>query len=221
MDRARTIMTTPGGRALVGLIAVLSLLQTVGWLSPLADGFLAEWFGLRTLRLRDALLHPTQNETIPALLTLVTYAFLHGGWVHLLFNALLLAGLGLPVATVMGPARFVGFFLATAIGAGIAHAAWHWSEPSIAVGASGVVFGVAAARAWLMAAMRGIAGRERHHFLLRQAASWMLVNALIWLAGALYADVSGTGIAIAWAAHAGGYVAGALLAPFFAAAGRR
>lgn len=221
MDRTRPLLTTPGGRTLAGLIAVFVLLQTAGWLSPPADGFLAEQFGLRTWRLRAALLHPAPNETITALLTLVTYAFLHGGWVHLLFNALLLAGLGLPVATVLGPARFVGFFLLTAVGAGIAHAAWHWSEPSIAVGASGIVFGVAAARAWLMAVMRGLAGRERHRYLLKQAASWMLVNALIWLAGALYADVSGTGIAIAWAAHAGGYVAGALLAPLLVTAGRR
>ena len=213
MDGTRQFIGTPGGRALIGLIAVFAVLQAAGTLSLYIDSLLIESFGLRTHRLRAALETPSAAETIPAVATLATYAFLHGGWLHLVFNSLLLAGLGLPVAGVLGPARFLLFFLLASIGAGIAHVAWHWSEPSIAVGASGAVFGAAAARAWLLSGLRGLQGSVRHRYLLAQAASWMLVNAMIWLIGFLYAETSGTGIAIAWAAHAGGYAAGALLAP--------
>ena len=219
MNRTPQFLGTPGGRTLLGLVAAFAVVQVAGTLSSQIDTFLAREFGLRTLRLHAALLNPAPAETLAALATLATYAFLHGGWLHVLFNSLLLAGLGLPVAAVLGGTRFLMFFLGTAIGAGIAHTAWHWSEPSIAVGASGAVFGAAAARAWLTAAMRNLPVPARRRYLLRQAGSWMLVNALIWLAGTLYADASGSGIAIAWAAHAGGYAAGALLAPpFFSAA---
>ena len=221
MNGSRQFIGSPGGRALLGLIAVFAILQAASFLSLQVESLLAEEFGLRTLRLQAAFRDPSLAETIPALSTLVTYAFLHGDWVHVLFNSLLLAGLGLPVAAVLGPARFLVFFVLVSIGAGIAHVAWHWGEPSIAVGASGAVFGAAAARASLMATMRSLAPAARRRYLLGQAGSWMLVNALIWLAGNLYADVSGSGIAIAWAAHAGGYATGALLAPPLLTGGAR
>ena len=37
----------------------------------------------------------------------LTYAFLHGGWTHLLFNCLWLLIFGTPVARFLGPLRFL------------------------------------------------------------------------------------------------------------------
>ena len=221
------LLTTPGGRCLVALVALFAVLQAASSLSPTLDHLLVREFALYTRRLQFALQQPLTAASLPALATLATYAFLHGSWMHVLFNSLLLAGLGLPVAGTLGPTRFLLFFLAAAIGAGTVHLAWHlaWhgDEASIAVGASGVVFATAAARAWITARRRHPtpAGRRRH--LLGQAGAWMLVNALIWLAGRLYTDAAGAGIDVAWAAHAGGYAAGALLAPLLCRplAGRR
>ncbi len=213
MNPSRRFAQTPGGRALVALIAAFVLVHAGASLWPGLERQLVAQFGLIPLRLQAELADPSPLGSAGAAATLATYAFLHGGWIHLVFNCLALAGLGLPFAAWLGARRFLLFFLATTVGAGLLHAAWYWNDWGVAVGASGAVFGVAAGRAWLLALSQRMPPAPRARYLLRQAASWMLINALIWLGGALYTDAQGTAISIAWASHAGGYAAGALLAP--------
>ena len=69
-------------------------------------------------------------------------AFLHGGWQHLAMNvgALLIAGV--IVERALGPARILGLYLASAVGASAASLLAH---DAVVAGASGGVFGVVGA----------------------------------------------------------------------------
>ena len=53
-----------------------------------------------------------------SILTLITYAFLHGGWTHLGVNAVTLAAFGSPVARRLGDLPFLVFLAGGAIAGG-------------------------------------------------------------------------------------------------------
>ena len=85
--------------------------------------------------------------------TIVTYAFVHGGFWHIAFNMLGLWQFGPRVEALFGTARFVRFYLFCALGATVLHAGvsdWVQQRPSLLIGASGAVMGVlyAFAHAW-------------------------------------------------------------------------
>lgn len=73
---------------------------------------------------------------------LLTYAFFHAGLMHLLFNLLALWMFSGEIERVMGSRRFVLFYLACALGAGVATALLRWNSPHPTLGASGAVYGV-------------------------------------------------------------------------------
>ncbi len=78
---------------------------------------------------------------------LVTYAFLHGGWMHLLFNGIALWSFGGAVETRLGPQRYLMFFTACVVGAAVLYlltlpAPSPGQLPAPAVGASGGIYGV-------------------------------------------------------------------------------
>ena len=58
-----------------------------------------------------------------------TYQFLHGGWVHLGVNMLSLAAFGAPVERLLGPRRFIAFYLSAGIVAGFVHVVFHLGSP--------------------------------------------------------------------------------------------
>jgi membrane associated rhomboid family serine protease len=74
-----------------------------------------------------------------------TYLFLHGGLLHLLFNAYALWTFGGELEALWGFSAFLRFFLVTGVGAGLFHALItpHALVPTI--GASGALMGVLAA----------------------------------------------------------------------------
>jgi membrane associated rhomboid family serine protease len=71
---------------------------------------------------------------------LITAAFLHAGPIHLLFNMLALWWFGRNLEYVLGPGRYLGLYLASAL-AGSAGALL-LSPTTPTVGASGAVFGI-------------------------------------------------------------------------------
>ncbi|MEP7238693.1 MAG: rhomboid family intramembrane serine protease [Ferruginibacter sp.] len=77
---------------------------------------------------------------------LVTHMFAHGGFFHLLFNMFVLWMFGSMLERVWGPKRFLIFYLACGLAAGITHLAL---ENVPAVGASGAIMGLFAAFAYL------------------------------------------------------------------------
>jgi membrane associated rhomboid family serine protease len=76
-----------------------------------------------------------------------TYAFLHGGFGHIIWNMLALWMFGADLERVWGTRRFVRFYFFCAVGAGIcvviANYVLPWGNPSIAtIGSSGAIFGI-------------------------------------------------------------------------------
>lgn len=75
--------------------------------------------------------------------SLVSYAFLHGGILHLLFNGLFLYFLGRELAPMLGDRRFLLVSLVAALGGALAWLAVNTATPgSVLVGASAIVLGL-------------------------------------------------------------------------------
>ena len=81
---------------------------------------------------------------------LVTYMFLHGGWLHFFVNAIALWGAGSIVEREIGHARYVLVYLSSGVAAGLAHSFLNMSSRVPLVGSSGAIFGVIAVLFLLM-----------------------------------------------------------------------
>ncbi|MEZ5775166.1 MAG: rhomboid family intramembrane serine protease [Hyphomicrobiaceae bacterium] len=143
----------------------------------------------------------------PEPLTLLTYMFLHGDFWHLLGNMLFLWVFGDNVEDALGHVRFVIFYLLAGIAGGLLHALMQPYSPAPLIGASGAVAGVIAAylllhprvTVWVLV-MRFFPLRIPAAFAL---GAWVLMN--------LYFAFVPDQPMVAWWAHIGGLVAGALL----------
>ena len=144
-------------------------------------------------------------DLVPALVlirpwTLVTYMFLHGGFMHILFNMLTLYFFGPRVEERMGSRRFlILYFLSGLTGAA---ASFLFAFNSAVIGASGAVFGVmlAYARFWPDA----------------QILLYFMIPVPVWLALAgfvalsLWSGLNGSRSGVADFCHLGGFVGAAL-----------
>ena len=74
--------------------------------------------------------------------TLLTYAFLHGSWTHVLLNSIWLIAFGPPIARRFGAPRFLLFMAVTAICSALAHWASAPMDFSPLIGASGADSGL-------------------------------------------------------------------------------
>ena len=153
---------------------------------------------------------PTPGLQVPEWLTLITYQFLHGGILHLVSNMLFLWVFGDNVEDAMGHLRFLVFYLLCGVAGGLAHAAFLPASQLPLVGASGAVAGVIAAylmlhprvRIWVLA----------FRFIpLRIQAAWVLG---LWVVTQFVMVVLAPADGVAWWAHVGGMVAGAVLILF-------
>ena len=76
----------------------------------------------------------------------LTYMFAHGGIMHILFNMLTLASFAPILENEWGDKKFLFFYLATGIGAGIIYVLFNYfvlpGSVGAVVGASGALFGV-------------------------------------------------------------------------------
>lgn len=159
-----------------------------------------------------------------ALATLLTYALLHGGWTHYFVNALTLAAFGAPVARRLGDRVFIFFLACCAIAGALTHFGFHPVDVTPVVGASAAISGAMAGivRFAFTPGARFSTGRNSdpatplsglaHN---RPAMSFVLIwfgsNALI---GA-FPQAFGSGEAIAWEAHIGGFLFGLTTFSFF------
>jgi membrane associated rhomboid family serine protease len=157
------------------------------------------------------------NDRINYLTPLLSI-FLHGGWMHILGNALFLFIFGRAIEDVMGPMRFLGFYLLCGLAAAVAQIAVNPSSPVPTVGASGAISGV-------MGAYLLLFPRVRVHmffffFLVFRIPAWIVL--LYWFAIQVLSGLpelksvgdGPTGGVAVWA-HVGGFVTGLLLVRFF------
>lgn len=148
---------------------------------------------------------------MPEPVTLVTYMFLHGGWMHLFGNMLFLWVFGDNVEDATGHARFLAFYLLCGVAAGLAHAVAFPTSEAVLIGASGAMAGTLAAylvlhpkvKLWVL-----VLGR----FPLKISAMWVIGA---WFLFQVFNIFVALDESTAWWAHVGGFVAGAALIPFF------
>jgi membrane associated rhomboid family serine protease len=147
---------------------------------------------------------------------LITHAFLHAGWLHLLGNMLFLFLSGPFIEDLYGRPLFSGLYvLAAVVGAG-SFAAGAPQETVPLVGASGAIAGVMGAFLWRLAARRirflvlPIPIIPAFRFNLTLPA--FVVLPLWALQQIYYASSAGADSPVAFSAHVGGFIAGLLLA---------
>jgi membrane associated rhomboid family serine protease len=165
--------------------------------------------------------------------TFVTYAFIHGSWMHLAVNCIWLLPFGSALARRFGSVRFLAFFAATAVAGALAHLVTHANAVAPVIGASGAISGFMAAATRFVfqrggplsffaaaneeayrvpAAPLGQALRDRRIIIFLGA--WFGLNILFGL-GTLAMPGMNADEQIAWQAHIGGFLAGLLLFPLF------
>ena len=71
-----------------------------------------------------------------------TYLFLHGGWIHILFNMLVLWMFGKDLEIDWGNNEFLIFYFVCGIGSGLITVLANINSPIVIVGASGSIYGV-------------------------------------------------------------------------------
>jgi len=152
---------------------------------------------------------PTEYAALPVLLTPLSCTLLHGGALHLGMNMLMLGFTGQHAERAVGRAGIVILYLAGAYAA--AFAQWLPDPVSVTpmIGASGAASAVVGAYSLLFGRSRAraigpIPAQAVH--VLWLAAAWILLNLMV-----AYAFL-GAGIAVAAAAHIGGFLAGLVLA---------
>jgi len=136
---------------------------------------------------------------------LITPAFIHFGWLHIVFNSLWLWDLGSKVERVMGGFNMLALFLVIALVSNVAQ--FVFGGPSLFGGMSGVVYGLLGF-SWV-----GPILQPRWRI---QPAPGIMIFMVGWLVACILGVVSAMGFgAIANAAHVGGLLSGAALGAAF------
>lgn len=156
-------------------------------------------------------------------LTLITSQFLHGGWLHLGGNMLYLWVFGNNVEDQMGHFRFLIFYLLCGVLAGIAQYFFAPGSTVPSLGASGAIAGVLGAYVlrFPRARVLTIVPIFIIFFTVRLPAIvflgiWFIQQAFYGVASlGAPANVGMENGGIAYWAHAGGFVVGAVLGPLF------
>lgn len=195
--------------ATYGFIAICTAVYVVfqsGWIAAERPGAVVSLGLIPSVLFGDAVL-PEGYATVPSWATLFTSLFLHGGFLHLAGNMLFLWVFGDNVEDDLGHLRYVVFLLLCGVGAGLSHAAAAANTDAPLVGASGVVAGVVAAYVMLHPQVK-VWVLLFYRLPLRLRAFWIIGAWVVFQAGnALLAGES----QVAWWAHVGGFLTGAVL----------
>ena len=127
---------------------------------------------------------------------LITYGFLHIGFMHILFNMMALSLVGPVLEREVGSARFLSVYLLSLIGGGAADVLVRGPVIMVIAGASGALFGLIGFGMTYAHFYGGPAGRAQRNFFLQ------------W---ALYGFVFGFVVRADNICHLGGFITGAIL----------
>ncbi|RDV84053.1 rhomboid family intramembrane serine protease [Ammonifex thiophilus] len=147
----------------------------------------------------------------------LTSMFLHGGWIHVLGNMLYLWVFGDNVEDIMGHFRFLVFYLFTGFIGGLLHV---WMNPDShvpTIGASGAVAGVLGAYFVSFPHSRVLTLVPIFIFITLVELPAVLFL-FLWFGLQLLSGVASLGVPgepVAWWAHIGGFVSGAVLVHVF------
>jgi len=204
--------------ALIGLCVIIHLARTF-LLGPSADLMVVLQFGFMPLRFTSD--YPLDAY---ALVSPVTYAFLHGGAAHLVVNMIWLAAFGSPLANRLGAVRFLALWLVASVAAALLHFALHPYDPAPLVGASGAISGMMGSAARFAFRSARLSGQPyfigpvlplgevfRSRMTVTFLVVWFVINLVVGLGFGATPDAP----RIAWEAHIGGFLAGFFLIRFF------
>jgi membrane associated rhomboid family serine protease len=137
---------------------------------------------------------------------LLTFQFMHAGWLHLIFNSLAIFFFGRPVETVLGRSRFLTLYLSSGIIGGVVQMLFALCLPKLFGGA---VVGASAGAYGLVAAFAVINWTERFTLLIYFVPVAMRGKTLLWASIALaLIGIATPGSGVANAAHLGGILTG-------------
>ena len=167
--------------------------------------------------LSDSLDGISSSQSFPEILTLITSQFLHGGLMHIGFNMLFLLTFGNNIEDDLGHFKFLFFYLTCGVLAGLTH--WFFGMESTVptIGASGAIAGVMGAY---------IIKYPRAQILTLIPLGFFITTVRIpavfflgfWFLQQAINSVVSLGMpeamtGVAYWAHAGGFVFGAILGP--------
>ncbi len=173
---------------------------------------------------RAALQASPPPETLkqpPAYLTIFTSMFMHGGWLHIIFNMLFLWIFGNNVEDSMGPLRYVFFYLLGGLVAGITQVAVSPDSQTPLVGASGAIAGVLGGYALLYPRARVLCAVFVFFIFLVEIPALVMLGIWIFLqflpaVGQLASPDVGSQGGVAYFAHIGGFLFGLAAIKLFA-----
>jgi membrane associated rhomboid family serine protease len=143
--------------------------------------------------------------------SLITYGFLHDGWMHVLLNSVWLLIFGTQVARQFGTLRFLAIAFISTLGGALAMLIAYWNVFVIVVGASAAVSGLLAAAIPVMYGSPGSPLTFGEFLRNRRAIIFMAIFlGVTLLTGARDLPGFADGARVAWEAHIGGFIAGLL-----------
>ncbi len=193
--------------ALIALNALIFALTTVNG----QDAFVASFAVVPNELFAPFIRSPAYAGEISENLTLISYMFFHGDFLHLAGNMIFLWVFGDNVEDAMGHVRFLAFYLLCGIFAGLVHA-WITPDSDIPlIGASGAVAGVISS--YLMLHPRVRVWVLVFKILPMQVSAAIVLG--VWIVTQIFMVLVPEMGPVAWWAHIGGLIAGALLVPVF------
>ena len=124
---------------IIGLCTLLFLFEQL-----LPDRILFEFmhiYGVVSARFTDPAYAAAMGYPEGGYESMVTYMFLHGGWLHFLLNMWVLWIFSDNVEEALGPLRFTVFYLLCGLVAAWTHILFNWNAVAPVIGASGALTG--------------------------------------------------------------------------------
>jgi membrane associated rhomboid family serine protease len=199
---------------LIGACGIVFLLElSLG--APAASSFISS-FAIIPSNIQSTLFQG--HFSFQPILSLFTSMFLHGGWMHLIGNMLYLFVFGDNVEDRLGHGAYLLFYLLSGVGAGLIEVAAQGSSTTPLIGASGAIAGVLGAYFLLYPRARILTLIPLFiYFPVVEVSAFFFLGfwfVLQFIQGTASLGASEGG-GVAWWAHAGGFVVGAVALPVF------
>ena len=145
---------------------------------------------------------------LPAWITPLSSALLHGGWTHLGVNMLMLVFAGSMVERIVGGSGLIFAYVIGGLAAALAQFLFDPASPIPMIGASGAISALFGLYALFFGRPKQVTSNQKINRWIH--AAWVLVAWVVlqWMAGML---AGGQGVMLATPAHIGGFIAGLLL----------
>lgn len=191
-------------RSATAIIAIVTV--AVSAIAIFADvNYWAVFAGFIPARLSGAV---ELTGALPAWITPFSSALVHGGWLHLGVNLLMLFFAGSMVERIIGGTGLLFAYVVGAVVAALSQFAVDPASPVPMVGASGAISALFGLYALFFGQPKQVTRNQKLNRSIHVA--WLLVTWVVlqWMAGML---AGGEGVMLATPAHIGGFIAGLLL----------